>query len=180
MIVAGALKTVEKVGLEALTFAPLADQLGISKSGIFAHFKTREDLLKAVIERASREFIEAVLVPATKAPRGLPRLRKLFQNWVDYYQHGRRRIFMYDGGAGPLREFLQEVHRNWGLEVQRAILQAQKEGHLGPEVDPQQLTFDLYGVVLSAHHFKHILRDNEAPMRAERTLDLLLGAPVQA
>ncbi len=176
MIVAGALKTVEKVGLEALTFAPLAEQLGISKSGIFAHFKTREDLLKAVVERASQEFIAAVLLPALKAERGLPRLRQIFHNWVEYYQHGRRRIFIYDGGAGPLRELLQDVHRKWGLEVQKAIQQAKQEGHLGPDVDLPQLTFDLYGAVLSAHHYKHILRDQEAPQRAERTLDLLLGS----
>lgn len=175
MIVAGALQTVEKVGLEALTFAPLAEQLGISKSGIFTHFRTRDELLKAVIDRASQEFIDRVLVPAVKEKRGLPRLRRIFANWVDYYQHGRRRIFIYDGGAGSLRDVLHDVHLSWQKEVQRAIRQAKEEGHLAADVDERQLTFDLYGVVLSAHHYKHILRDLQAPARAEASLELMLG-----
>ncbi|MBX3167527.1 MAG: TetR/AcrR family transcriptional regulator [Candidatus Eremiobacteraeota bacterium] len=178
LIVTGALKTVEEIGLEALTFAPLAAQLGISKSGIFAHFRTREDLLKAVLERASQEFVDSVLIPAVKESRGLPRLRKIFQNWVDYYQHGRRRIFIYDGGAGSLRDFLRDIHYKWGQEIQRAIGQAIEEGDLSPGVCPEQLTFDLYGAVLSAHHYKHILRDEQAPAKAERTFELLLRAQV--
>jgi AcrR family transcriptional regulator len=176
MIVQGALSLSEKVGLEALTFGPLAAQLGISKSGIFTHFKNRDELLKAVIERASQEFIAAVLVPSVKTPRGLPRLRKIFISWVDYYQAGRRRIFIYNGGSGVVRELLRDIHLRWTAEVQRAIIQAQEEGHLSLEVVPEQLTFEFYGAALSAHHYKAVLRDNRAPARAERLFEFLVAS----
>lgn len=175
MIVQGALALSEKVGLEALTFGPLATQLGISKSGIFTHFKNRDELLKAVIEHAAQDFIGAVLLPSVKSPRGLPRLRKIFKRWVDYYQPGKRRIFIYNGGSGLVRELLRDVHTRWSGEVERAIQQAQEEGHLSSEVSAQQLTFELYGAALSAHHYKHVMRDVGAPARAESQFQSLLA-----
>src|ERR1041384_4493593 len=83
-ILDAALKLVSKSGLEGLTIGTLADATGMSKSGLFAHFGSREDLLRAVLNHRQQEFIEVVLNPALKKPRGVPRLRAMFVNWLDW------------------------------------------------------------------------------------------------
>lgn len=182
MIVKAALEVCEREGLDGLTFGPLATQLGISKSGIFTHFKTRDALIQGVIEQATREFVATVLAPAVRSPRGLPRLRQILKNWVDYYLdlEGRRRIFIYNGGAGIVRDILADIHGKWRQEIVRAIQQAQQEGHLAGQLDAEQLAFRMQGVALAGYHYRHILGDPRAAELASEELDRVLEPLIAA
>src|SRR5258708_33999132 len=81
-----ALRLVSKAGLDGLTIGTLADATGLSKSGLFAHFGSREDLLLAVLDHGQKQFTEGVLKPALAKPRGAPRLRAMVTNWLDCAQ----------------------------------------------------------------------------------------------
>ena len=170
-------------GLEGLTIGGIAERLTMSKSGVFAHFGSREDLQIAVIDDYARRFVDAVLLSAIKLPRGLPRLTAMFENWLDRVQFveiPNGCVFVsgaveFDDKEGPVRDRMVAVACAWQGEMRTAAEQAIEAGHLSRECDPEQLVFELYGLVLSVHHDARLLRDSRAPLRARAAFVRTIG-----
>ncbi len=146
----------------------------MSKSGLFAHFGSREGLQLAVLEHAARRYGETVLMPALRIDRGLPRLRSMFERWLDWaiasgLPGGCIMIAAaaeYDDRPGPIRDaVIANQHRGNAL-MQKAVRLAIEEGHLRANTDPEQISFELLGIVLAAHNHRRLLGDREARKRA--------------
>ena len=174
-----------QVGLEGLSIGSLAARLEMSKSGLFAHFGSKEDLQLQTLKQAQALFFEQVLSPALKEPRGLPRLRALFANWLAWIERnddlsGGRLMFSatveYDDRPGAVRDLLVAGQRELRGAIAKAIRLAIDEGHLKPQTDPWQLTFELFGIVLAAHHDRRLLGDARVPERARSALERLIEA----
>ena len=177
-----AIRLASEVGLEGVTIGRLADALDLSKSGLFAHFESKEALQVETIERAAQRFIEVVVRPALSAPRGEPRLRALFERWLRWPRAVPQPggcIFVQasvelDDRPGPARDRLVELQREWFDTLARAVRGARDEGQLRADVDAQQFAFELYGVMLSSHHHARLLHDRSADERARRAFERLL------
>lgn len=146
-------------GLEGLSIGGVAAEVGMSKSGVFAHFGSREDLQLAVLDSAGQRFVEHVLAPALKAPRGVARLRAIVDRWFDWSQHRDDGgcIFLaaaaeYDDRPGPLRDRVIAQVARWRTELARAAALAVDAGELAPSTDVEQLAFELYALALAVHH----------------------------
>ena len=144
-------------GIEGLSIGPLAGAVGMSKSGVFAHFGSREDLQLAVIESAATRFGEAVFLPALSQPRGLPRLRALMHNWFEWVRGNSGGCVLlgsvteYDDRPGPLRDQVMHNEQRWRDLLRRAIQLAIECGHLRAG-DTDQYAFELYAFPLAVHH----------------------------
>jgi len=164
-ILDAALELASRDGLEGLTIGVLADRTGMSKSGVFAHFGSREDLQIDVLKLYHHQFEQEVFYPSLSEPRGLPRLQSLFGRWIErvsleiasgcIYISG---AVEYDDRPGPIREHLVVMVRTWQQALQRAAQQAVDEKHLRPDIDTQQLVFEMYGLVLALHHDARFIR----------------------
>lgn len=182
-ILDAALKIAIRDGLEGLSIGMLADAMGMSKSGVFAHFGSREDLQIALIDEYARRFMDDVFFPALREPRGLPRLTAMFENWLHRVQTieiPNGCVFIsgaveFDDREGPVRDRMVTVNRGWQGEMQVAVRQAVACGHLRADCDPEQLVFELYGVMLALHHDARLLRDARAVERARRAFDRTVG-----
>jgi AcrR family transcriptional regulator len=185
-----ALRIARRLGLEGLTIGTLADATGMSKSGLFAHFGSREDLQLAVLEHGARQYGEMVLVPALKIDRGLPRLRALFEHWLDWTLQTATpggcimisTAHEYDDRPGPIRDAAVEMQRR-GISVsERAVRLAVEEQHLTQDTDPAQIAFEMLGIVLASHNHGRLLGDKAARRRALAAFDALIArhaAPAQ-
>ena len=182
-IVDAALEMSARDGLEGLTIGALAERMRMSKSGVFAHFGSREDLQIAVLKAYERRFVDEVLVPGLKEKRGLPRLRAIFDRWLDRtaIEAARGCIWIsgaaeYDDRPGAVREELVAMVRSWQRELSRAIQQAVDAGDLPGDLDVQELVFQLYGVILVLHHDGRLLDSPDAVGRARRSFDRLVDS----
>ncbi len=146
-------------GLEGLSIGGLAAKLGMSKSGLFASFGSKEELQLATIEHASQIFIDAVVRNAIMAPRGLPRLWALCDSWLDY---AGRKVFRggcffaaasaeFDSHPGPIRDRLAGLMKEWLTTLEVAVRKAQEAGHLKTDADPAQLAFEIHSLFLGAN-----------------------------
>ena len=177
-----ALRIVSKAGLDGLTIGTLADATGMSKSGLFAHFGSREELLLAVLAHGQAEFAEVVFQPAMAKPRGLPRLRSMFVNWLDWTESAELPggcpmiggASEFDDRPGPVRDMLAGGQRTWIETLKRAVRQAVDEGQLGAETVPEQIAFEIFGIALVVHHHRRLLGYKKARERALVALDSLL------
>jgi AcrR family transcriptional regulator len=172
-------------GLEGLTIGRLATELGMSKSGLFAHFGSKEELQLATIEAASDIFVREVIAPAREAERGLPRLVALMDRKLDYLQ---RRVFAggcffdtvrneYDSRKpGPVRDAIAEDFRSWRELVANRVRAAQAAGQLDPEADPEQIAFELDALGVAANVRSQLDRDDAAFERARRAIHARLDA----
>ena len=179
-----AIRLASEVGLEGLTIGKLAGALDLSKSGLFAHFASKESLQVQTLDRAAERFVEVVVRPALAEPRGEPRLRALFERWLRWPEAVPQPggcIFVQasvelDDRPGPARERLVALQRAWHESLATAVKGARAEGHLRRDVDPEQIAFELYGIMLSTHHSARLLRDPRATGRARRAFERLLAA----
>ena len=169
-------------GLEGLSIGSLAQAADMSKSGVFAHFGSREDLQLAVLDLGARRFMENVLMPALKAPRGLPRLRAVVERWCDWAQKFERGCVLlsavseYDGRDGVLHDAVVRQQAGWRGELEKAIGQAVAEGHLGRDTDAAQLAFEIYAFMLMLHHDAGLFGFEEARRRALSAIDRLFAS----
>lgn len=178
-----ALKVASRLGLEGLTVGTLAQATGMSKSGLFAHFGSREEMQLAVLEHAAQRYGERVFTPALKIERGLPRLRALFANWLDWtlssgLPGGCIMISAaneYDDRPGPIRDAVIANQRRGAALSERAVRLAIQEGHLDPHTDPQQIAFEMLGIVLASHNHRRLLGDKEARKRALTAFEELVA-----
>jgi len=178
-----ALRVASKLGLEGLTIGGLAEATGMSKSGLFAHFGSREDLQLAVLEHAAQRYGETVLMPALKIERGLPRLRAMFEHWLDWtlasgLPGGCIMIAAaaeYDDRPGPIRDAVIANQHRGNAVTRKAVRLAIEEGHLIPGTDPEQISFEMLGIVLASHNHRRLLGDREARKRALTAFDQLIS-----
>ena len=178
-----ALKIASRLGLEGLTIGSLADATGMSKSGLFAHFGSREDLQLAVLEHAARRYGEQVLMPVLKIERGLPRLQALFARWLDWtiasgLPGGCIMISAaneYDDRPGPIRDAVIANQHRGNAITQKAVRLAVEEGHLRSDTDPEQIAFEMLGIMLASHNHRRLLGDKEARKRALTAFEELVA-----
>ena len=171
------------MGLEGLSIGALADVTQMSKSGVFAHFGSREELQIAVIREYHARFEEEVFFPAVSEARGLPRLRALFDRWVRRVSVELDSGCIYISGAvefddrpGPVRDALASMVLAWQSALERAISLSVDAGHLRPDTDSLQILFELHGLILALHHDARFLRQPGAIDRARRGFDRILDA----
>jgi len=190
-ILDAALSQASQMGLEGLSIGALADMAQMSKSGVFAHFGSREELQIAVIREYHRRFEEEVFFPAMREPRGTPRLRALFERWVRRVSVEVDSGCIYISGAvefddrpGPVRDALVGMVRAWHDAMERAIRIAIEDGQLKPDTDAQQMLFEMHGLILALHHDARLMRTPGAPQRArlgfERVVNQYLVAGAAA
>jgi AcrR family transcriptional regulator len=176
-----ALELASRNGLEGLTIGLLADKMNMSKSGVFAHFGSREDLQMEVLKLYHHRFEQEVFYPSVKEPRGLPRLEAMYARWVKrvsveiasgcIYISG---AVEYDDRPGPIREELVSMVRAWQGALLRAVQQAADSGDLKPDTDAGQLVYEMYGLILALHHDARFLRTPGALERARRGFERLI------
>jgi len=178
-----ALAAASETGLEALSIGTLAEEVGMSKSGLFAHFGSKEKLQLAVLEEGVERFARQVLAPAFKEPRGEPRIRALFERWLDWERGGRSLpggcVFImaaseFDDRPGPVRERLVAYLEDWLENLERAARLAVEAGHFRRDVDVAQFAHDFYAIILAHHHFSRLLRHARSAARARRAFERLL------
>ncbi|MCW5661823.1 MAG: TetR/AcrR family transcriptional regulator [Burkholderiaceae bacterium] len=188
-ILEAALGLASHMGLEGLSIGALAELMRMSKSGVFAHFGSREELQISVIREYHERFAEEVFRPAIREPRGLPRLRALFERWIRRVSVEIDSGCIYISGAvefddrpGPVRDALAQMVRTWHGTLEKAIRLAVDEGHLRADTDPHQMLFEIHGLILSLHHDARFLKLPGALDRAhlafERVLSHHLNQPV--
>jgi AcrR family transcriptional regulator len=179
-----ALSTASRIGLEALTLGELAKQAGLSKSGLFAHFESKEALQIEVVKRAAARFVEVVIGPALKKPRGEPRVRALFQNWFAWSKASELPggcLFIaasseFDDQPGPVRDLLVSSQKDWiGVLAQSARI-AVDEGHFRSGLDCDQFAWQLDSFMLGYHRSARLLRSKDARKRANRAFESLVRA----
>ncbi len=175
-----AVEVARRVGLGGLTIGSLAEQTSLSKSGLFAHFKSKEALQLQVLEHARESFEELVARPAVRAPRGEPRVRELFERWLEWDARPGGCPFIaasteFDDQPGVVRDRL--VRDQWDMSDMIATIfrTGITEGHFRHDADPDQFAQDLYGVILACHHMDRLLADGQAAIRARRAFEALLA-----
>ena len=176
-----ALTLASRDGLEGLTIGLLADKMNMSKSGVFAHFGSREDLQIEVLRLYHQHFEQEVFYPSMKESRGLPRLESMFGRWVKrvteeiasgcIYISG---AFEYDDRPGPIREALADMVKAWQQALYRCVVQATEMKHLRADTDPQQMVYEMYGLVLALHHDARFIKRPGSVDRAEHGFNRLL------
>jgi len=176
-----ALELASRNGLEGLTIGLLADRMSMSKSGVFAHFGSREDLQLEVVKLYHHRFEQEVFFPSIKEARGLPRLVAMYTRWVKrvsveiasgcIYISG---AVEYDDREGPIREELVSMVRAWQGALLRSVQQAVEIGHLRRDLEPEQLVFEMHGLILALHHDARFLRNPGAVERARAAFERLV------
>jgi AcrR family transcriptional regulator len=170
-------------GLEGLTIGRLAAELSMSKSGLFAHFGSKEELQVATVEAARSIFIAEVIKPAFKADAGILRLWKLCDTWLSYVQTGvfRGGCFFaaaaseFDSRPGPVRDRIAAIMKEWLTVLADSVKAAQRAGHLGTNTNPTQMAFEFNSLELGANWAYQLYQDKQAFVRArEAILDRLL------
>jgi AcrR family transcriptional regulator len=183
LILTRAYELAQEGGLESLSIGTVAISAGMSKSGVFAHFGSREQLQLALLDAVGARFVEFVKAPALHEPRGLPRLRRLAERWCEWSRAHRNGCVLlsaaveYDGRRdGAIREHVLRQQAGWRDELRRTIGLAVDEGHLREDTDTTQLAFEIYSLMLGLHHDAGLFGYEEARHLAERALERLLGS----
>jgi AcrR family transcriptional regulator len=181
-IVDEALELVSTVGLEKLTIGALAGATGMSKSGLFAHFHSKEQLQLQVLVEARQRFIEIVIAPALKKPRGEARLRAIFESTMKQWEHDLPGGCIFhavsaelDDQPGPARDYLVETQREYADTLRRAAEIAVEEGQFRKDLDLDQFVFELGSITAAYHHFGRLLGDPNAEQRAHNMFEGLLA-----
>lgn len=188
-ILDAALALASQMGLEGLSIGALAEVTQMSKSGVFAHFGSREELQISVVREYHAKFADEIFEPSMKAPRGLPRLRAMYDRWFKRVSVEIDAGCIYISGAvefddrpGPVRDALVSMVQTWHGALERAIRIAIDEGHLRADTDPQQMLFEVHGLILALHHDARFLRRPGADGRAragfENVLSHYIATPV--
>lgn len=190
VIVDAALGLATQIGLEGLSIGAVAEVTGMSKSGVFAHFGSREELQISVVREYHVRFEDEVFYPALREPRGLPRLRAMFANWMRRTSAEIDSGCIYISGAvefddrpGPVRDALAESVNTWLAAMIRAIVQARQEGQLRADADERQVAFEIHGLILALHYEARFLKNPGSLARATTGFGNILdryGAPTDA
>jgi len=184
-IINAAVRLARRNGLHGLTIGELAKVVGMSKSGLFAHFNSKDNLQLKVLEKAAKDFSLEVFSKAFKEPKGEPRLRAIFHNWLQYLEDssalpGSDLLIAasteLNEQPGPLRDFAQNTQRALIQTLKRAVEISIEEGHLRKDVDSEAFAWSLYSFVLGYYHFKRLLLDPRSIEYANQSFEGLLKA----
>ena len=187
-IVDAALGLAAQIGLEGLSIGALAEVTHMSKSGVFAHFGSREEMQISVIREYYARFFHEVFSPAMGEARGLPRVKALFANWMKRVavelQSGC--IFIsgaveFDDRPGPVRDELASSVKTWLAAMYRAVVQAKEEGQLNDDADEKQMAFEIHGLILALHYEARFLQNPVSLLHANKGFENILaryGKPV--
>jgi AcrR family transcriptional regulator len=178
-----AVRLASRDGLEGLTIGALSTELGLSKSGLFAHFGSKDELQLQVLQATVERFEETVIRPALAAPRGEPRLRAVMENWLawenDPAMPGGCLLIAaaveFDDRPGPQRDFLQGAHRRRFAFLAKGARMAVEAGHFRRDLGVEQFSFDVTAVALGYHHLHRMLRDPKADEHARAAFERLLA-----
>jgi AcrR family transcriptional regulator len=181
-ILAAAVQQASACGFESLTIGMLAERTGMSKSGLFAHFGSKLDLQIATLDEAARRFTEAVFMPAMAQPRGLKRMRALFENWISWPERASlpggcpidaaTREFLHQPGA--MRDAVIERQKVLAREMGKTVQMAVETGELKRETDCSQVAYELFGIILAMYRTEILLGTEEASRRARVAFDRLI------
>ena len=177
---AAALATQE--GLATLSIGRLAEASGMSKSGLFAHFGSKEELQRQVLGAAAEKFGAIVVKPALTAPRGIPRIRAMFEGWLRWerdqsvpggcvFTHAQAEL---DDKPGMVRDALADWQRQWKEMLSRAASIAVEEGQFRRNVDTKQFAFQMFGIIFAYYHAKRLLDDPTAEAQARAAFESLV------
>jgi AcrR family transcriptional regulator len=176
-----ALQVASRLGFAGLTIGRLADDTEMSKSGLFAHFKSKQELQLQTLEHARRRFIDVAIRPALAAPRGERRLRTLFDGWRAWDEAPVGGcVFIaasveFDDQAGPVRDALVQSQRDWLELISTVAGTAADEGEFHADLDTDQFAFELQGIMLANHHSRRLLHDDRADERAQAAFESLVA-----
>jgi AcrR family transcriptional regulator len=178
-----AVRLASRDGLDGLTIGTLSTELGLSKSGLFAHFGSKDELQLQILQAVVERFEQTVIRPALSAPRGEPRLRAVFENWLSWEDHPSMpggclliaASIEFDDRPGPQRDFLQQAHQRRFEFIAKGARMAVEAGHFRGDLDAGQFAFDVTATVLGYHHTHRMLRDTRAGERARAAFERLLA-----
>jgi AcrR family transcriptional regulator len=178
-----ALHVASRVGFEALSIGQLAERTEMSKSGLFAHFRSKEQLQLQTLDRARERFVDVVVRPALSAPRGEKRVRALLEQWLRWADDTLSGGCLFvaaavelDDQPGPLRDSLVRNEQDWLDAIATVAGTAVAEGEFRADTDVAQFAFQVHGVMLAHHHASRLMRDPRASERTERALESLLAS----
>jgi AcrR family transcriptional regulator len=169
-----------RIGLEGLSIGGLAGETGLSKSGLFAHFDSKQNLQLEVLRTSAERFVAQVLSPALKKPRGVPRIRALFESWLSWSRSMPGGCLFVaaanelDDQPGPLRDQLVAYQRDWIGALATAARIAVQERQFKKNLDATQFAYDFYSILLAYHHFSRLMSYRDAEARARRSFERLL------
>lgn len=186
LILAHAAQQASRIGLDGLSIGQLAGDLQLSKSGLFAHFRSKEELQIQVLETISAQFSAEVIRPALKAPRGVARLEALFEHWRHWAAGNQERdgcpfvaaSMELDDRHGPVREALVAIQTRWIEVLERTVRLGQESGSLASSRSPAEVAQALQGIMLAFHFYHRLLRDPDAENRARHNFAHLLQSLV--
>jgi AcrR family transcriptional regulator len=182
-VVEHAARMASRVGIEGLTIGALADELGLSKSGLFGHFKSKEALQLQALEFGIERFIDTVVKPSLATPRGEKRVRAVFERWLGWPEFSGLSGCMFvalsaelDDQPGPVRERLVQSQKDWLDVIANCVRTGTAEGDFRKDVDADQFAHELYGIMLANHHAERLLQDKAAAERTRRAFERLLNS----
>ncbi len=169
-------------GLTGVTLGVLASRVGMSKSGLFAHFRSKEEVQIGLLERMAKVANERVVQPSLQATEGLPRLQALVRHWFGWAQKAglpggcpvTAGLFEFDDAEGAVRDKLLQMESEWRSLLLHLVQEAVAYGHLRPDLDAEQFVWELCGIYLSHHAAHRFLRDADADRRAQTAFEALL------
>jgi AcrR family transcriptional regulator len=182
VIVAQSLDLASVVGLNGLSIGALAEHTGMSKSGLFAHFGSKEALQLAVLEAAEERFIDMVVRPASQAPRGIARIREIFERgfaWEKIWAGKGGCVFNasapeFDDQPGPVRDRLVRAQRDWRETLLRVARGAVQTGEFRADLDCEQFAYELKAINLGYIHSSRLMRDPKAEAHARAAFERLV------
>lgn len=172
-----------EIGLAGLTIGRLADAVGLTKAGLYAHFDSKEEILREILRSAVDRFVEEGVRPALRAPRGEARVRALFEAWLEWTKAPPLPggcVFIssateLDDRPGPLRDYLVETQREWKEVLERTAELAMEDGQFREDLDPGSFVYEIYALVLSFHYYDRLFDDPSAEARTREAFEGLLG-----
>lgn len=176
------LALMSREGLGGVTIGRLAEQVGMSKSGLFAHFRSKEDIQIALLEYSGRLVVPVIIEPAMKAPEGLPRLKSMVEHWLGWAVRAglpggcavAAAMFELDDVEGPVREYVLGVEAAWRERMTGLVRRSMELGHLRADLDVEQFAWETFGIYLSHHTSSRFRRDPRADERAHVAFDALV------
>lgn len=180
-ILKAAFELTSKFGLESLSIGELAKSVGMSKSGLFSHFKSKEKLQIMVMDYASDNFVLKVVKPALKAPRGLPRVEKLMKNWQSWsssYLPGGcpflSAIIEFDDRPGPVQDHVRAIQAQMINTFERSLKISIEEGDLEESTDEKQLAYEIYSNMIGFHVYNRLLKDKKSTKRFDSFFNTII------
>ena len=179
-ILSAGLEMASQYGLEDVTIGGLAKEMNMSKSGIFGHFQSKENLQILILNYAVEQFTQTVVLPTLKVKGGIPRIRAMVKRWIIWGNGlGGGCIFVstsneFSERPGLVRDALVASQKTWLNSLSRLAESAIKSGDFRPDIDPQQFAFELYSLLLGFHHYYRLLRDQDIREKQENALEKLI------